>query len=118
MGEDCCTVFSANTAPVCRQDTNSSMTSFWRALKRADIPATKEPAGVSREGGKRPDGLALVPLQGGRCLTWDATIVDTLAVSSAQNGATVKAGAANAAAARKHAKHDAISSAHLRTCSG
>ena len=59
---------------------------IWRALKLADIPATKEPAGLVRRDGKRPDGLILVPRQGGRCLIWDATIVDTLAVSYVQIG--------------------------------
>ena len=53
---------------------------IWRAFKRADIPATKEPAGLVRGDGKRPDGLTLVPWQGVHCLTWYATIVDTLAV--------------------------------------
>ena len=34
---------------------------IWRALKRADIPSTKEPNGLLRGDGKRPDGLTLVP---------------------------------------------------------
>ena len=57
-----------------------------------------------------------MPWQGGRgrrCLTWDATIVDTLAVSYVQNGSTASAGAANSAAARKHAKYDTISATHI-----
>ena len=33
---------------------------IWRALKRADIPSTKEPTGLLRGDGKRPDGLTLV----------------------------------------------------------
>ena len=99
---------------------------IWRARKLADIPATKEPAGLVRVDGKRPDGLTLVPWQGERCLTWDATIVDTLAVSYVQTGSTASAGAANAAAAnrvccyvpylaaaRKHAKYDTISAIHI-----
>ena len=54
---------------------------IWRTLKRADIPSTKEPTGLLRGDGKRPDGLTLVPWQAGKCLTWDATVVDTLASS-------------------------------------
>ena len=54
-----------------------------------------------------------MPWQGGRCLTWDATIVDTLAVSHVQIGSTASAGAANAAAARKHAKCDVVSATHI-----
>ena len=53
----------------------------WRALKRADIPSTKEPTGLLRGDEKRPDGLTLVPWQAGKCLTWDATVVDALASS-------------------------------------
>ena len=72
-----------------------------------------EPAGLVRGDGKRPDDLTLVPWQGGRCLTWDATIVDTLAVSYVQIGSTASADAANTAAARKHAKYDTIPTAHI-----
>ena len=52
-----------------------------RALKRADISSTKEPAGLLRGDGKRPDGLSLVPWQSERSLTWDVTVVDTLVSS-------------------------------------
>jgi hypothetical protein len=53
----------------------------YRALRRADVPAAKEPAGLMRTDGKRPDGLTLIPWQGGRSLTWDVTVVDTFAAS-------------------------------------
>jgi len=53
----------------------------YRAIRRADVPAVKEPSGLSRTDGKRPDGLTLVPWQSGRCLTWDVTVADTLAPS-------------------------------------
>ena len=46
---------------------------IWKALKRADVPSTKEPAGVFRGDGKRPDGLNQMPWQIGRRLTWDVT---------------------------------------------
>ena len=48
-----------------------------------------------------------------RCLIWDTTIIDTLAVSYVQNGTTAPASAANAAAARKDAKYDAILATHI-----
>ena len=51
-------------------------------MKRADVPSTKEQAGLLRGDGKRPDGLTLVPWQSGRSLTWDVTVVDTLANST------------------------------------
>ena len=50
-------------------------------LKRADILSTKEPTELLRGNGKHSNGLTLVPWQAGKCLTWDATVVDTLASS-------------------------------------
>ena len=47
-----------------------------RALVSAGIPATKEPVGLLRSDGKRPDGLTLVPWQSGKPLTWDVTVDD------------------------------------------
>ena len=52
-----------------------------RALKRADVPSTKEPNGLIRGDGKTPNGLTLVPWNVGKALTQDATIVDTHAAS-------------------------------------
>jgi len=37
--------------------------------------------GLSRDDGKRPDGLTLVPWQSGRSATWDVTVAHTLATS-------------------------------------
>jgi len=54
---------------------------IWRALNAAGIPATKEPSGLNRQNGKRPDGLTLIPWQGGKPLTWDVTVASTLAAS-------------------------------------
>ena len=35
-----------------------------RALTAAGVPVTKEPVGLVRIDGKRPDGLTLIPWQG------------------------------------------------------
>ena len=43
----------------------------WRAMLRAQVPSCKEPAGLSRSDGKRPDGVSLIPWSRGRCVTWD-----------------------------------------------
>ena len=32
-----------------------------RAINAADVPAVKEPSGLNRQDGKRPDGLSLIP---------------------------------------------------------
>ena len=42
-----------------------------RAMASAGIPSTKEPLGLSRSDGKRPDGLSLVPWEAGMPLTWE-----------------------------------------------
>jgi len=54
---------------------------IWRAVGAAGIPAVKEPSGLDRQDGKRPDGLTLIPWHGGRSLVWDVTVVSPLAAS-------------------------------------
>ena len=69
------------------------------------IPASKEPTGLTRLDGKRPDGLTLVPWQGGKPVTWDITVVSTLAQSYLHKLGHSAAGAAELAVARKEAKY-------------
>ena len=57
-----------------------------RVLIRAEIPSVREPSGLSRDDGERPDGLTLVPWQSGRSATWDVTVVHTLAAFYAKCG--------------------------------
>ena len=45
----------------------------YRACCRADIPAVKEPTGLTRTDGKRPDGSTLVPWSVGKCVIWEIT---------------------------------------------
>jgi len=47
---------------------------IWRAFGAAGIPAVKEPSGLDRQGGKRPERLTLI-----RSLVWDVTVVSPLA---------------------------------------
>ena len=49
-----------------------------RAVTLADIPCVKEPQGLSRCDGKRPDGMTLIPWNAGK---WDVTVIDTVAQS-------------------------------------
>ena len=70
----------------------------WQAHKRSDVLATKEQTGLLRDEGKRPDALTLVPWQNGRCLTWDATVVDSLAPSYLSAISSLPGSAAEAAA--------------------
>ena len=55
-----------------------------RAYSSAGFPVTKEPSGLFRSDGKRPDGLTLVPWSSGKALCWDVTVTCPLADSSVQ----------------------------------
>ena len=55
---------------------------IWRALNRANVPAVKEPSGLIRSDGKRPDGVTQIPWSEGKCVTWDVTVTDTFAASN------------------------------------
>ena len=50
---------------------------IWRATKRAQIHVVKEPVGLMRQDGKRPDGTTMVPWSRGKTLAWDVTVSDT-----------------------------------------
>ena len=65
----------------------------------------KEPSGLSRTDGKRPDGLTLVPWQGGKSLIWDVTVIDTLAASHLPSTSVQAGGAAASAAENKELKY-------------
>jgi hypothetical protein len=86
---------------------------IWRALTSAGIPATKEPSGLTRRDGKRPDGLTLIPWQGGKPLTWDVTVVSTLANSYVRNAVRGGGSVAEMAASRKSEKYSDLSSNYI-----
>jgi len=79
-----------------------------RAFASAGIPATKEPHGLTRSDGKRPDGLTLVPWQRGKPLLWDVTVICPLADSYVELAALEAGSAAELAATRKLAKYSAL----------
>ena len=80
-----------------------------RALLRAVIPC-KEPPGLSRKHGKRPDGLSLIPWRTGESVVWDATVGNSMASSyiGLSSGRV-----AEAASTRKEAKCEDISHSHI-----
>lgn len=84
----------------------------WRALLKADIPAIKEPSGLSRSDGKRPDGLTQIPWAGGKSLLWDVTVTDTLANSYIDSSSVSAGGAAELAADRKIGKYSNLSAGY------
>jgi len=85
-----------------RRDRHNVMNDInFRSLSSAGIPASKEPTGLTRLDRKRPDGLPLVPWQGGKPVTWDITVVSTLAQSYLHASGHSAAGAAELAVFRK-----------------
>jgi hypothetical protein len=85
---------------------------IWRAMTRAKIPAIKEPTGLSRTDGKRPDGVTIIPWSRGRCLAWDVTVPDTFAASYVHLTAEDAGAAAEKAARNKTSKYAVISQSH------
>jgi len=85
---------------------------IWRALQRAKVPAAKEPTGLVRSDGKRPDGATMVPWARGRCMAWDVTVSDTLAPSHVQTSATRAGAVAEQSEALKINKYASIAISH------
>jgi len=72
----------------------------------------KEPSGLVRSNGKYLDGLTLVPWQSDKPLTWDVTVVHTLADSYVSQ-TSCSAGAAELAASRKSAEYANLLQSHF-----
>ena len=80
--------------------------------QRAQIPATKEPKGLSRIDEKRPDGATLIPSKRGKPLAWNVTVLDTYAASHLDETAESAGAAANKAAANKISKYSTLATTH------
>jgi Reverse transcriptase (RNA-dependent DNA polymerase) len=76
-----------------------------RAFATAGVPVSKEPAGLSRSDGKRPDGMTLIPWLSGRAALWDVTVICTTADSYMATAASEAGAVAELAAARKRSKY-------------
>jgi hypothetical protein len=76
------------------------------------VNSTLEPNGLSRDDGKRPNGMTLVPWIKGQTLIWDVTIVDALADSYVLKTSEVSCFAAEMACKRKHSKYSSIISSN------
>jgi len=80
-----------------------------RTLTTSGTPITREPTGLIRGVGKRPDGLTLVPWRLGKSLAWDATISTPLAASYVAASARNAGSSAEAAELKKNAKYAYLS---------
>mgnify|MGYP003474118035 FL=1 len=85
---------------------------IWRAVKRAQISAVKEPVGLTRDG-KRPDGARLIPWSRGKPLAWDFTAPDTFAQSHLHSSAIRSCAAADTAASNKTLKYMHLATTHI-----
>jgi len=79
----------------------------------AAVPVVKEPAGLVRQDGKRPDGLTLIPYANGRSLIWDVTVVCSTADSYIDLAVQGPDSVAEMAASRKQAKYVALQTHHI-----
>ena len=79
----------------------------------ASLPP-KEPVGLCRSDGKRPDGLhvTVIPWSSGKSAVWDVTVVDTLAKSYLHLTSREASGAAEASADRKLDKYKSLDKAY------
>ena len=84
-----------------------------RALPRAGVPSTKEPTGLSRSDGKRPDGITQIPWCNGKSAVWDVTVADTLAPSYVSSTPQLAGSAAENAAAKKEFKYTSLATHHF-----
>ena len=85
---------------------------IWRAIKRAQMPVTKEPVGLSRTDGKIPDGATLIPRTRGKPLAWDVTVPDTYAQSHIGENSRERGAAATKAAIKKTTKYACVTTTH------
>jgi hypothetical protein len=69
--------------------------------------------GLVRQDDKRPDGLTLIPWQGGKPLTWDVTVVSTLATSYVQSASRGAGPVAELEADRKSVKYTELLSNYI-----
>ena len=84
-----------------------------RAILRTQTPSSKEPVGLIRNDGKRPDGATLIPWSRGKPLAWDVTVVDTFADSHIHDTSSQAGEAANKAAAKKTSKYSNLTATHI-----
>src|SRR6218665_233696 len=73
----------------------------------------KEPSGLLRTDGKRPDGATLIPWSAGRYMAWDATVVYTCDASYLSQTAISAGSAAEQAAVCKTAKYVLLPATHV-----
>ena len=82
------------------------------SIKKAQYTTVKEPVGLSRSDGKRPDGATMITWTRGKLLAWDVTISDTFANSYIGETSTRATAAADRAAKNKTTKYTDLAKTH------
>ena len=88
---------------------------LFRAFNRAGLSAVKEPDGLVPGSSLRPDGVTLIPWSQGRCLAWDFTAPDTLAMSHVSSTSLVPGSVAERMARHKEQKYSSLLASHIFT---
>ena len=78
------------------------------ALKSAGVPSTLEPRGNSRNDGKRPDGVSLLPWCRGRVVAWDFAYTHKLTISNLRLATSDGPAVATEAEYRKRGHYSAL----------
>ena len=73
----------------------------------------KEPSGLLRTDGKRPDGVTQLPWRTGKCVTWDVMVIDMLASLYVSATSQTPGTAAEVAADRKTSKYAILIQSYL-----
>ena len=84
-------------------------------MNRAQIPSVKEPVGLLRQDGKRPDGTTILSWSRGKPLAWDVTVPDTYTDAHVSNTAMKTGATASLAATNKTNKYSRLSATHIFT---
>ena len=77
------------------------------------FPSQLEPPGLSRNDGKRPDGMTLIPWERGKCLIWDVTCANRLAQSYSSIAKEEGASVASRAEALKREKYSNLNNTYV-----
>ena len=75
----------------------------WRALGKVNITSVKEPSGLSKSDGKRPEGMTLIPWK-----MADASLTHWRSHACYPHRSQSSGGAAEAAADRKTSKYSQL----------
>ena len=87
-----------------------------RALVQAKIPSVLEPSNLSREDGKRPDGLSLTTWKAGKCLIWDFSCADSLCSTYVKSSSKQAGAAAEQRENLKIVKYSSLKNYHFIPC--